>query len=85
MSNEGLHREMSDWLGKVSTTLGIDNDLDPDAMGDVLEVAALTAHNLLRPAAPVTTYLVGLAIARDPSLTVSEALRRIQALVGSAD
>ncbi|MGH3497927.1 MAG: DUF6457 domain-containing protein [Nocardioidaceae bacterium] len=51
---------MRDWVTAVQTELGIKLDLDTDL---VLEVARDAAHLVERPAAPVTTFLIGYAAA----------------------
>ena len=50
---------MQNWLDAVKKELGIDADVDVDL---ILDVAKDAAHNVQRPAAPVTTYLLGLAV-----------------------
>ena len=50
---------MQDWIDAVRLDLGTSGELDVDA---VLDVARDVAHNVQRPAAPVTTYLLGLAV-----------------------
>lgn len=67
---------MSDWISAVSSELGLDGGADVDL---VLLVAADAAHGVTRPAAPVTTYLLGVAVGRgaDPA----EAAERIRRLV----
>jgi hypothetical protein len=67
---------MSDWISAVSSELGLDDGADVDL---VLRVAADAAHGVTRPAAPVTTYLLGVAVGRgaDPA----EAAERIRRLV----
>ena len=50
---------MQDWIDAVRLDLGTTGELDVDA---VLDVAKDVAHNVQRPAAPVTTYLLGLAV-----------------------
>lgn len=47
------------WAADLATTLGIEQVLDVDT---VLDLAADAAHGVMRPAAPLTTFLVGLAI-----------------------
>lgn len=56
---------MEEWLAAVSTRLGVTGDVDVDL---VLDVARDSAHQVERPAAPLTTYLLGVAVAsgRDP-------------------
>jgi molybdopterin-guanine dinucleotide biosynthesis protein A len=50
---------MQDWIDAVRLDLGTGGELDVDA---VLDVARDVAHHVQRPAAPVTTYLLGLAV-----------------------
>ena len=52
--------EMQDWVEAVRSALGVDVAVDIDA---ILDVARDAAHNVDRPAAPVTTYLLGAAVA----------------------
>jgi hypothetical protein len=50
------------WIVEVCEQLGVDvAAVDRDA---ILDVAREVAHNVARPAAPVTTFLVGLAAGR---------------------
>lgn len=57
---------MQRWIDAVTAELGITADVDVSAL---LDVARVAAHGVARPAAPVTTYLLGLAVAdgADPS------------------
>lgn len=57
---------MQDWVDAVREALGLDVTVDIDA---VLDVARDAAHAVARPAAPVTTYLLGVAVAQgaDPA------------------
>ena len=69
--------EMQDWVEAVRSALGVDVAVDIDA---ILDVARDAAHNVDRPAAPVTTYLLGAAVAAgaDPAeaaATVGELAR----------
>ncbi len=57
----GEGRDMQAWLDAVSEALGVDVDVDLDV---VLDVARDAAHAVERPAAPVTTFLLGAAVAR---------------------
>lgn len=66
---------MDEWIDAVRTELGIDTDVDVDA---ILDVARVAAHGVARPAAPVTTFLLGFAVARGADL--SDAQRRLDAL-----
>lgn len=54
------------WSDSLATELGIaDVEVDIDA---VLALAGVAAHAVLRPAAPLTTYLVGYAAGRAAAL-----------------
>ncbi len=66
---------MEAWIDAVRAELGIDTAVDTTA---ILDVARDAAHNVARPAAPITTFLLGAAVARgaDPA----DAARRIAAL-----
>lgn len=69
---------MEEWLAAVSTRLGVTGDVD---VALVLDVARDAAHAVERPAAPLTTFLLGVAVAsgRDPV----EAAALIRDLSGS--
>ena len=54
--------ELDDWSRRLIEALGLELDsLDIDL---ILAVARDSAHGITRPAAPVTTFLVGYAAAR---------------------
>jgi hypothetical protein len=52
---------VDDWVVAVRDALGVEDDVD---VGLVLDLAREAAHAVARPAAPVTAYLLGLAVAR---------------------
>jgi hypothetical protein len=54
--------ELDSWVATVSAELG----LRPDdlATTEVLDVARDVAHQVLRPGAPVSAYLMGIAVGR---------------------
>jgi hypothetical protein len=52
---------LEEWVRQVSTTLGTEGDIDTKAL---LDVARVAAHKVERRAAPITTYLMGLAVAQ---------------------
>jgi hypothetical protein len=59
------------WSAALAGELGIpDVELDIDA---ILALAGVAAHAVLRPAAPVTTYLVGYAAGRAAALDAPNA------------
>ncbi len=66
---------IEEWTEAVRRDLGITVAVDIDA---ILDVAKEVAHRVQRPAAPVTTYLVGLAVGA--GMPVSEAVDRVLAL-----
>lgn len=51
---------LSTWSERLSEALGIDLDVEID---DILDLARDAAHQIERPAAPLTTFLVGYAAA----------------------
>ena len=59
-SNTGLVN-LHDWIDELMDALDVEMDLD-EAL--VLDVAREAAHGVLRPAAPITTFLLGYAAAR---------------------
>jgi len=67
---------LQDWTAAVCADLGID-----PASADVTAVLDLTrdvAHGVARPAAPLTAYLVGVAVGR--GVPLADAVRRVSAL-----
>nr|WP_322723474.1 DUF6457 domain-containing protein [Streptomyces phyllanthi] len=70
---------LDEWISAVKDELGIDLDVDT---GGLLDLARDAAHGVARPAAPLTTFLVGYAAARaggGPE-AVAEAARKAAAL-----
>ncbi|WP_445280069.1 NTP transferase domain-containing protein [Streptomyces sp. DSM 118148] len=70
---------LDEWISAVKDELGIDLDVDT---GLLLDLARDAAHGVARPAAPLTTFLVGYAAARaggGPE-AVAEAARKAAAL-----
>jgi hypothetical protein len=51
---------VDDWVREASTALGLSAEVDVPLL---LDVAREVAHAVARPAAPLTTYLLGLAVA----------------------
>jgi hypothetical protein len=70
---------MERWIMAVCADLGLDPG-SADAR-TVLEVARDVAHNVDRPAAPVTAYLLGMAVGR--GMAPTRAARQIQALAAA--
>lgn len=62
---------LHDWIDELCDVLDLDPDIEVDE-GLVLDLARVAAHQVERPAAPITTYLLGLAVgmtAADPERT----------------
>jgi hypothetical protein len=53
---------LDDWVAAMAAELGID-ELDVD-VDQVLDLAADAAHAVVRPAAPLTTFIAGFAAGR---------------------
>ncbi|MET7697254.1 NTP transferase domain-containing protein [Streptomyces sp. NPDC005485] len=70
---------LDEWISAVKDELGIDLDVDT---GVLLDLARDAAHGVARPAAPLTTFLVGYAAAqaRGGPEAVAEAARKAAAL-----
>ena len=69
---------LDDWTDAVKAALDLDAGDDQKL---VLDLARDVAHGVLRPAAPLTAYLVGIAVGRgaDPATAAAT----ISALAGS--
>ena len=67
---------MDRWIMAVSSDLG----LDPGAADAraILDMTRDVAHNVDRPAAPVTAYLIGVAVGR--GMPLSSAVKRVRGL-----
>ena len=70
---------LQEWVAVVQLDLDIELDLDLD---EVLDLARDAAHEIARPAAPLTTFLVGYAAAqrgggREAITAATDAVRRL--------
>jgi hypothetical protein len=80
---EDLDPQLTAWADEVRSALGIDADVDVSA---VLGLAGVAAHAVVRPAAPLTTYLVGFAAGHaaargeDPAVAAADATRLVREL-----
>ena len=66
---------MDEWIDAVKIELDI--EVNPD-VNLILDLAREAAHNVRRPAAPITTYLLGYAVAKGANL--QEAAAKIEEL-----
>ena len=69
---------LEEWIAAVKAELGIDPEVDTKTL---LDAAREAAHTVARPAAPLTTFLVGYAVALH-DMAPAEAARRVAALAG---
>ena len=71
---------LEEWTAAVRAGLGLDpGSLSTPETRAVLDVARDVAHTVARPAAPLTAYLLGVAVGR--GLTLPDASDRVRALV----
>jgi hypothetical protein len=63
---------LEEWAGAAGEVLGIDA-MSTVEQRTVLNVAREVAHKVLRPGAPVTTFLLGVAVGRGADLDASAA------------
>jgi molybdopterin-guanine dinucleotide biosynthesis protein A len=67
---------LDEWIAAVAAELGVDPDVDTKTL---LDAARDAAHAVARPAAPLTTFLVGYAAALH-GMSPADAARRVSAL-----
>jgi hypothetical protein len=66
--------ELKHWLTTLSAELGTsDVTMDDDAVTALLDLARDSAHEVERVAAPLTTFLVGVAVGRGGALKAATA------------
>jgi len=70
---------LEDWAEALCAELGL--DAAEGSQKVVLDLARVVAHTVDRPAAPVTAYLLGMAVGRGEPL--AETAQRIQQLARS--
>jgi hypothetical protein len=70
---------LEEWTAAAGAGLGLDSGpMSTAETKAVLDVAGDVAHAVARPAAPLTAYLLGVAVGR--GLTLPEAADRVRAL-----
>ena len=69
---------LEDWLDDACQALGLPSGVDQDLL---LDLARDVAHGVARPAAPLTTYLLGLAVGRGAA--PEQAAQALQALLAA--
>jgi molybdopterin-guanine dinucleotide biosynthesis protein A len=78
LKKPGVKPMMKTWTDAVCAELDLPRDIDVDL---ILDVARLAAHTVERPAAPVTTFLLGSAVSG--GMDVKVAVAKIQALAAT--
>lgn len=73
--------QLEDWVRVTAADLGLDHDDAP--IGLLLDVTRETAHEVMRPAGPVTTFLIGLAVGRGSS--IDDAVATVRARIARWD
>lgn len=68
--------DLEDWTARAAAELGID---DVPSLRLLLDLSREAAHRVVRPAAPVTTYLLGVAVGRGDD--VEDVAARLLALL----
>jgi hypothetical protein len=70
---------MTEWIAAACAELELDLADQAEMTTRVLDLTADVAHNVARPAAPVTAFLVGLAAGRaaDPEAAIAELTARL--------
>ncbi len=63
---------LESWMSEIAALLGITEDVDIAA---VLDLTRDVAHDVARPAAPLTTFALGLALGRRPENEFEPAFR----------
>lgn len=66
---------MNAWVEAVQKELGLQVSFDVDSL---LDAARVAAHTIERPAAPITTFLIGVAVAN--GIDLQEACTKIAEL-----
>jgi hypothetical protein len=81
------HDPLSQWTAVARQALATDLGVDiPEVDAQLLlDVARDAAHAVDRPAAPITTFLLGYAVAKAGDGTLQEAARTLQRLSGEWD
>lgn len=58
--SRGMHPDLEPWVAQVAPELGLTPDQVP--LATILDMARDVAHEVVRPGAPVTAFMIGLAL-----------------------
>ncbi|QGU02875.1 hypothetical protein CKALI_10100 [Corynebacterium kalinowskii] len=74
--------KLDEFLAQVSEELGTDPALIGEVRDDLLDLTRDIAHNAIRPAAPLSAFLVGLSVGSGASAAeIREQIAKVTALV----
>lgn len=76
---------LDQWASMAVAELGLDHDATEAAVPVVLDLARTVAHSVARPAAPLTAFLLGVAVGKGHSLDQSAQRLRALAAAWAAD
>jgi hypothetical protein len=77
--------DVEDWLARVGEALGVPvaEVLPKDVRREMLDLTGDIAHNVVRLAVPLSSYLIGVAVGRGAS--AEEAIRIVGGLLPAAE
>ncbi len=81
-----LPMTLDEWLQTAAASLDLDLSTFGDLAGlraELLDVARDAAHGVARPAAPLTTFLLGVALGR--GMTMADAVAAVRRVLPSSD
>ncbi|MDO5498870.1 MAG: DUF6457 domain-containing protein [Propionibacteriaceae bacterium] len=82
---EDQHVSLQAWVDTLTDRLDTGYEVDEESMHIILDLARDAAHEVARPAAPLTTFLVGVAVGRGTSLGAAAARATELALAQEGD
>lgn len=76
--SRGMHPDLEPWVAQLAPQLGVDPEQVP--LESILDMARDVAHEVVRPGAPVTAFMIGLALGqgRVDSVAAANALVRAE-------
>lgn len=74
-------QELDAWAGAAARRLGV--SLEPGDVSALLDLARDAAHGVTRPAAPLTAYIAGMAVAS--GRTLEDVARELRVAIAEAE